>query len=165
MNTELITDFLDKTGKEVVVDANVFILLLVGLTNKNYIKKVKSTKIFTANDYLTLQNLLKKFEKIITTPNILTEVSNLSGQKEKFRKDLFTNFNKLVGSSYLKEEFVDSAEASEDKAFKRLGLTDSVIIKLIENQSGVITKDLILYLELENRGLTVLNFNYLMEMK
>lgn len=170
MDNEL-TEFLKKTGNEVVLDANVLILILVGCTNKDYIKKVKATKIFSETDYRVLKTILSKFEKLIATPNILTEVSNLAGQKKKYKKelffkeDLFDTLTKLIDSVYLEEDFIDSNQIANDTAFNRLGLTDVSIIKLLEKRAGVITKDLDLCIELQNRGLQVLNFNHFMEKK
>ncbi len=167
----LIDDFCKNTGKEVVADANVLILYLVGSTNINYIKKVKATKIFSEDDYYNLKNIIERFETVLTTPNILTEVSNLAGQKKKyekelyFKEELFENFGDWICKNSTVEKFIISEEITKDHVFNRLGLTDTAIIKLLEKQSGVITTDLKLRLELENRGLKVLNFTYLMKKK
>lgn len=159
-----IDDFFKQTGKEVIIDTNVLILYLVGSTNQEYIKKVKATKnIFNKNDYETIKNIILYYDKVITTPNILTELSLFAGQKKHLKKELFNQFNVMVCSSNFEEKFVKSPEISNDSSFNRLGLTDIAIAKLSEEKVGVITKDLDLCLELQSRGLQVLNFNYIMD--
>ena len=112
----LIDDFCKNTGKEVVADANVLILYLVGSTNINYIKKVKATKIFSEDDYYNLKNIIERFETVLTTPNILTEVSNLAGQKKKyekelyFKEELFENFGDWICKYSTVEKFIISEE-------------------------------------------------------
>jgi hypothetical protein len=159
-----IIDFLEKAGKEVIVDANVLILYFVGTANKEYIQKVKATKdIYNEKDYETIKFILSKFKDIITTPNILTEVSNFVGQKDYLKEDLFDTFMDLICSSCFIEEFVDSPKISKDRAFNRFGLTDIAIAKLSEQKIGVITQDFDLFRELERREIPVLNFNYVID--
>ena len=67
-------------GKGVLLDTNILLLYFVGAFNPEEIPRFKRTKMFTVEDHDTLVGILGYFEKIVTTPNILTEVSNLSGQ-------------------------------------------------------------------------------------
>ena len=66
--------------KGVLVDTNILLLYFVGTVNRDRIERFKRTKTFTTNDYDVLVRLLSIFQKIVTTPNILTEVSNFINQ-------------------------------------------------------------------------------------
>ena len=78
----------------IVIDTNILLLLVVGAYNPNEITQFKRTQKFIPEDYFTLRKLLKLYATVLTTPNILTEVSNLAGQmKEHLKKDCFKIFN------------------------------------------------------------------------
>lgn len=70
--------FYSRTGNKVVIDTNLLLLLLIGATIKIILEPFKRTTMFTKNDFRLLFRILKHYEKIITTPNILTEVNNLT---------------------------------------------------------------------------------------
>lgn len=161
MIKELVDYFCGEIGSEVLFDANVLILYLVGSTDIKYIEKVQATKEFSVMDYATLDYIISsKSKKIITNPNVLTEVSHFANQKDYFfKEELFGEFTNLICSSF-EEEFIDSPKVSKDNSFNRLGLTDTSIIKLSEERTGVVTKDFDLYLELQKRNIPVLNFNH-----
>lgn len=164
----MLNDFHKQAGKKVVIDANVLILFLVGgideTIDKINIKKVKATKSFTNNDYKTLINVLDPFESFITTPNILTEISNLIfKEKFYFREKILNYLSVLLTEGYILEEVIESKIVCSDHSLNYLGLTDVSIIKISEERLGVITKDLPLYNELIKRDVPVLNFNYLTE--
>ena len=67
-------------SRGVLVDTNLLLLYFVGLYNPSLIPQFKRTRIFTVNDFDVLQNFIALFSKVVTTPDILTEVSNLSNQ-------------------------------------------------------------------------------------
>lgn len=60
-----------------VIDSNLLILLLVGMTAKQSISSFKRTRMYSPEDFDLLVDFTKPFNKL-TTPNILTEVSNLT---------------------------------------------------------------------------------------
>jgi hypothetical protein len=63
----------------VLIDTNLLILYFVGEFSPERISGMTRTKKFTIRDYLLLKTFLDRFAVKITTPNILTEISNLSG--------------------------------------------------------------------------------------
>ena len=67
--------------KGVIVDTN--LLHIVGAQNPDRIDRFSRTDTFTADDFKLLDRLLGYFETAVTTPPILTEVSNLLGQLPK----------------------------------------------------------------------------------
>jgi hypothetical protein len=100
------------------------------------------------------------FKSVLTTPNILTEVSNLSASfNEQFDFQVSPPFHKLIAS--LTEEYVQSLAASEQASFNKFGLTDSVIVHLANRDCLILTDDFPLYSYLQKKGIDVLNFNHL----
>jgi hypothetical protein len=96
----------------------------------------------------------------VTTPNILTEVNNLSGHfGEPMRSEYFRSIVRLVG--VLDEEYVSSNQACAHPYFIKCGLTDAVIATLAYRKYLVITDDFKLAGLLPTREVDVLNFNHL----
>ena len=66
--------------KSALIDTNLLLLLVVGMTNKSYIKIHKRTKTFTVEDYEQLLSDLDHFKPVWVTSHCLAEVSNLLKQ-------------------------------------------------------------------------------------
>jgi hypothetical protein len=64
----------------VLVDTNLLLVYFVGAFDPALIPKFKRTRMYTLEDHPLLVRVLGFFEKVVTTPHILTEVSNLAGQ-------------------------------------------------------------------------------------
>ncbi|MGB3691666.1 MAG: PIN domain-containing protein [Spirulinaceae cyanobacterium] len=107
----------------ILVDTNILLLWFVGAVNRSRISKFKRTKQFLPEDYDLLVRILSYFSKIVTTPNILTEVNSLAnqlGQPERFQ--CFSKF--AQGVAKLDEFYVESQTAVSVKNFTEFGLTD-----------------------------------------
>jgi len=146
-----------------IIDTNILILYFVGNLNPLRIGKHKRTTKYLPNDFDLLSNLISLFHnRIITTPNILTEVSNLLGNCETLeQKRLWDIF--MSGISILEEKYLPSQSLCQTPIFTRLGLTDSAIIELVREKYLVLTDDAILFQYLEKNGIDVLNFTHLRE--
>ncbi|MEL6606455.1 MAG: hypothetical protein AAFP20_24970, partial [Cyanobacteria bacterium J06614_10] len=85
---------------------------------------------------------MNRFQKIATTPNILTEVSSLINQLgEPERSGCYEIFANEIG--LFQESYLPSREAASiGWPFRKYGLTDSGIIALADNQYLVLTDDL-----------------------
>jgi hypothetical protein len=93
----------------VLIDAKILLLYLIGSYDRSLIPRFKRTRQFTVEDYATLLLLLHPFDAVITTPNILTEVSNLSGQLvEPARSERFRMFAERI--RLMEEHYIDSRE-------------------------------------------------------
>ena len=148
-----------KTGN-LLVDTNLLILYLVGRFNPQRISSFKRTQSYTLEDFLALKSLVSHFNSILTTPNILTEVSNLSFKlNEQFQFQLFPSFHKLIAS--LNEEYVNSIAASEQESFNRFGLTDSIIVELAKRDCLILTDDFPLFGYLQSHRIDAINFNHI----
>jgi hypothetical protein len=91
----------------VLLDANLLLLLVVGATDRSYIKRHKRLKAYTESDFDALQEIIQTMTGIVVTPNILTEVSNLAKQiAEPARAEIALTFRALVHG--LEENYVPS---------------------------------------------------------
>jgi hypothetical protein len=149
-------------GKGLLVDTNVLLLLLVGSIDPKIIGdfKITANQGFTETDYETLQNLIKNFQKVVTTPHILAEVSN---HADKFKSESHQRiFSKFISLIDLLEEHFESAKAlARSDAFVRFGLTDTAISMLAAKKFLVLTVDLSLAGYLKKKGVDAINFNNL----
>ena len=153
-------------SRGILVDTNLLLLFFIGLFDREQIRRFKRTKTYSGEDYDILNRFLSQFARVITTPNILSEVSNLSGQMgEPARSRCFQNFaakiDLLAGKGRLAEQYVASAEAVKLDEFPKLGLTDSGIFRLVKGKYLVLTDDLRLHAILEYHGIDSINFNHL----
>jgi rRNA-processing protein FCF1 len=153
-------------SKGLLVDTNLLLLLFVGSVDPQLVSKFERTKSrgFTANDFQLLQKLICFFGgKVITTPNILTEVSNLSRKLHgELRVRYFTQFGKYVRA--FQEKYSPSKDCSTEAHFIALGLTDSSIVLVSEKNFLVLTDDFPLAATLGTKKIDVLNFNHLRNM-
>ena len=62
-----------------LLDTNLLLLLFIGGKDTSFIKKAKTLSAYTEEDYELLQEFvsLNRFTGLLTTPHIITEVSNL----------------------------------------------------------------------------------------
>lgn len=143
----------------VLVDTNVLLLFLVGGYDRTLIERFSRTADrFIASDFDTLVGVLGSFERVITTPHILTETSNFLGQL--FGRDKVGCFEWLARSiPTMRETHVAGAELVRREPFVKLGITDASIIEVAAEPYLVLTDDFRLYNFLANKGIDVLNFN------
>jgi rRNA-processing protein FCF1 len=147
-------------SRGILVDTNILLLYFVGKFNRDQVPKFKRTNQFTPEDFDLLVRLLSLFKRIATTPNVLSEVSNLSGQLDgSARTAYFREFAR--GIETLDERYVESAAASRMEHFPKLGLTDSAIFHCSKGQFLLLTDDSRLYELTERSGIDVINFNHL----
>ena len=146
--------------KGALIDSNLLLLLFVGSYKRELIGTFKRVNTFVPEDYDVILRLVGYFSPVVTTPNILTEVSNLAGYlPEPDRASCFSTFvNRLT---LLTEHYVKSGDAVSSTIFQRLGLTDAAIEKLAKGKYLVITDDFELSQRLASLGVDTLNFNHI----
>lgn len=145
----------------ILVDTNILLLYFVGAANPQRIRRFSRTERFSLEDYDLLLNAFRYFQRIVTTPNILTEVYNLLNQiGEPDRRRCLIEVAKLVRQfEKFDEIYVSSKEVTALEGFLRFGLTDCGIEHLAKDQFLVLTDDLRLADYLGRAGIDVLNFN------
>jgi hypothetical protein len=145
----------------VIIDANLLLLLAVGIASQDYIGVHRRLRAYRVEDFGLLSDLLARASKVLVTPNILTEASNLAGYiAEPARGRIYLALKTLVGEA-VEERYVESKEAVARDEFIRIGLTDCAILQMPKSSCAVLTADLDLYLAALRAGFQALNFNHL----
>lgn len=144
----------------IIIDTNILLLYLVGLVNRERIPRFKRTAQFLPEDYDLFLQIVDGFQKVVTTPNILTEVNSLANQLgEPERSQCLNTFTLLI--SQISEEYLESISVAKNEIFARFGLTDCGIMSLAKDKYLVLTDDLKLSLYLKAQGIDTINFNNL----
>ena len=147
-------------NKGLLIDTNLLLLYVVGMYDQERIPKFKRTMAFTIDEFHLLSVIFNEFDKIITTPNILTEVSNLSGQLPgNLRSHFYNDFAGLIPT--LSEHYTSSVTVASLDHFNKFGLTDSGIVETVKGNYLVLTADLELFGLLQNFGIDAINFNHI----
>lgn len=143
-----------------LLDANLLVLLVVGLTSEALISRHKRTveRAFTVHHFRLLRNYLAGAPCTVL-PNIVTEATNhLRQHKEPERTALMRTLAELLRGVH--EVYLSSSDATVDTDFARLGLTDAAILQSA-GRKCIVTVDAPLYVAASNRGLDVVNFVHL----
>ncbi len=146
-------------NRGLLIDSNLLILYFVGQFDPARIRTFSRTKKFSVDDFHWVSTVINCFQKKVTTPNILTEVSNLSG---KFPDGLRPEFFRQIAKHFelLEETHLPSKTAGARNIFPRLGLTDTIISEVAAQQYLVLTDDLDLSIYLNSINADVINFNH-----
>ena len=144
-------------ANEAFIDTNLLVLLIVGSVDRKQVGKHRRARHFAPEDYDLLSLTIEMLERVLVTPNTLTEASNLLESRSDRR---FLDRLRLVveGSD---EIVVASAEAVRNHMFPRLGLTDAVLLEAVSEERPLITTDLDLYVAaLSKGGEAAFNFSH-----
>lgn len=146
-----------------IIDANLLVLLVVGLASPAYIIKHKRLQAYLIADFDLLLEIIRAAPAIIFTPNTLTEASNLAGYvAEPARTQIYRTLGALIAAN--EESDIPSASAVDRHQFLRLGLTDVVLMEATaESGATLLTVDHDLYQATLVNGGNAINFNHLRE--
>jgi hypothetical protein len=147
-------------NKGILVDTNLFVIFLVGTYDRRQLANCRATKAFRIADFDVLSTFLNKFARLVTTPHILTEVSNLAGKMPESQHGGFRKFFARVIEA-VTEEPLAALAISRDENFPLLGITDTAIGLVSPGKYLVLTDELNLYGSLGKRGIDVVNFNHI----
>lgn len=143
----------------VLIDTNLLLLYIVGAYDPQQIARFKRTADrFAPEDFDTLARVLRQFDAVVTTPHILTEVSNLMGQLTGHVKDYcFELFAQSI--ALMREQHAPAAGLSVRPIFVQFGIADTAILDAAYGSYLVLTDDFPLSAYLGSQGVDVLNFN------
>ena len=148
-------------AKGILIDANLALLYLVGSYDTRLIGDGKYNKLskYIFEDYKILVRLKKLFKTAVTTPHVLTEVSNLTNDlPEQTKSECLKKFYETFVE--IEELAIPSLDAAQRPEFHFLGLTDSAVA-LVSDQYLIVTDDARLVKKLNESNLEALNFNHL----
>ncbi len=140
-----------RTG--VAVDTNLLLLLWVGAMDPAEVRRFKRTEKYGHDGFPLLYALLGSVSRLVTTPHVLAEVSNLTGERHR---EAFVS--SIVACD---ERLSDAAKLVSDDSFPRLGMTDIALTELARNGVLVLTDDLPLYLHISCKNWPVLYFTHI----
>ena len=157
--TDYVIDLFRRYSRQgILIDTNILLLWLVGSTNRSRISIFSRTSRFAPEDYDLLVRIFASFTKVVTMPNILTEVSNFINQLgEPERSRCFAVLARDI--TQLEEIYVSSEAIVKMDKFPSFGLADGGIATLALNRYLVLTDDLKLGSYLQKIGIDTLNFN------
>jgi hypothetical protein len=134
----------------------------VGKTSERFVETHKRTSSYTVEDFILLDLMLSDATKIVVTPNILSETSNLLRHfSDPGRSQVLEFFKFFIENAC--EIYTKSTDVIKNESFGRLGLTDTSILSAQEKDFILLTDDLDLYLVSDALGRTVINFSHLRE--
>lgn len=111
----------------VIIDANLLLLLIVGLTNRDYITGHKRLSGYSAADFDVLATAISLYSDIVLLPHVMAEVSNLVRQTvNPCRAEIQTLLASLV--EVTSEIPVTSLQGVRQPPYESLGLTDAAIL-------------------------------------
>jgi hypothetical protein len=141
-----------------LLDTNLLIFYVVGSHDRSQIGRQRLSS-YTVDDFKLLTRFVSGFRRMVTTPHILTEVSNLLGSQSFGDQSVsfFEAFAAQIG--LLHEEQPVSARAASRSEFPFLGLTDCVLAEL-STSFFVLSNDARMVIKLHEAGLNAVNFNH-----
>ena len=134
------------------------ILFIVGnLVGKSRIRTTRRLESYESDHLTILNNFASQFKKHVSTPNILTEASNLIGSGAQQLCDggaqALEDYVKV-----LDEIYEPSKKLLSPPFFQSLGLADASLIHLAKKGDCVVTVDGRLYGMMAGHGIKVTNF-------
>jgi hypothetical protein len=145
----------------VIIDTNLLLLLIVGYYDKEFISQHRRLSKYDVKDFEWLVSFIRHFNKIIITPHILTELSNLSftmsepklNEYLKILIDILRDFN---------EESLNLKKILNLDLLLKLGVTDSAYIEIAkEKKYLVITDDFDSFVNMVKIKIDAINYNYI----
>ena len=150
-------------SRGVLIDTNLFVLLIVGLVNRERIPRFKRTSHYTPEDWDLLVGLIEQIPRRYAIAHVLAEVNTLTDMKGQEKVIAREMLHRVIAIT--EELHIPSVEVCASSYYCRLGLTDAAI-GLAARKCGcsVLTNDSDLYIALMEEGASVLRFDHLREM-
>ena len=147
-------------GKSVFVDTNLLLLYLVGTFQRERVLTFKRTSQFTLAQFDFLVALIGRFEKVATTPHILTEINGLANALPANTKRSWGQFFAVAIDTQL-EIYNPARVIANAAAFLPFGLTDAAI-EIAAAELLTLTEDTRLAAFLRQEGLDALSLTELL---
>ena len=144
----------------VVVDTNLMVLIIVGTYDINKIESFRATRKYSPAIYNAVIEIVHHFPSRYTTPNIFTEVDNLSKQVDKTEWEAISfALNTIIAT--LMEVPTPTIHLASHPLHCSVGITDCSILNLAAEGMLVLTDDLPLSSQVRAMGRDVINVSNL----
>lgn len=125
---------------DIFVDTNALTLFILGTINRNYIGKHKRISVYAEQEYRLIVGHIKNAKRLVSLPNIWTEVDNLcNGLKGENKRKYSNILHNVVTDSH--EKYVESKIITNKSEFLVIGLTDTAILDVASTCDLLITGD------------------------
>jgi hypothetical protein len=152
---------MNEAGSAILLDANLLVLAAVGEFDKSLIGRKRLDE-YTTADFNLLTKQIAPFQRNLTTPHLLAELSNLADQcVPRHRHRDFRDFLHTRIIAQLDERWTPAQELCQTDEFRQLGLADAAVCRLATDNILVLSVDAELCNALWGRGVNVENFNNL----
>lgn len=151
----------------VLMDTNLAILLCVGISGPQNIEKHKRLRgDYDEQDYYLLVKLLGNNSKLVFSPYVLGETSNLVRQvADPLKSQLVLILRDVI---LLADEIqMSCAKIVNDSRYLDLGITDAALLSILDEhpQLALLTADAKLYIAASAKGRTALNFSHIQDQR
>ncbi|UNK06361.1 PIN domain-containing protein [Psychrobacter raelei] len=149
-----------RKNKKVLLDTNLLTMYIVSRIGAGEVENFKRTRAYTSKDAEILDDVLKNFESIVTTPHILAETANILDWFDKSKRATVLGFlSKYI--ELVEEVHYPAANITLSPAFLKLGLSDAALFDLsVSNKYVLLTDDLDLYGFAAGHNIEALNFTH-----
>ncbi len=145
---------------EIIVDTQLLVLLVVGLTSPDYIRIHRRLTDYSAADFDLLDRAVRRASRAIVTPHVLAEASNHLRQiGDPARSAIMATFGRVIRDAT--EQHVPAHLAQSHAGFVRLGITDAALLAMEHPSAVLLTADADLYIAAARSGRPVENFRFL----
>ncbi len=117
----------------ILIDTNILLLFFVGVVNRERISRFNRTERFSPEDFDLLVSILEHFQKIVTTPNVITELNSFINQLgDPERSECYIAVAQQL--SKLDEFYLESKQIAQLEKFSTFGLTDIGIMQVAQRK-------------------------------
>ena len=146
----------------VLVDANLLVLLVVGSADRELIGRVGRTDNYTGEDFDLVLKFLRPFGRVVATPQVLAELTNLLSLPRRDPYGLRVLSSMIQVLAKATEEYVPKdVMLGKPEVLCRIGFTDLSLMEAAQGGYPVLTADRRCADELRAAGCSVMNFNEL----
>jgi hypothetical protein len=149
-------------SRGLLLDTSPLLIFYLGLYAPEQIERFPRTRSewFTSKDYEFILAFAGGFDRLVTTPHILTEVSNFSGQLHGHVRDgCFETFARHLAEPSTHEHSPPAERLAGKAEFVPFGISDASIAEIAAERYLVLTTDARLNAHLARQGVDSLNYN------
>jgi hypothetical protein len=155
MNEYLLSVIRKYRSSGLLVDTNLLLLYLVGSADPTLIRRFSRTSIYSEDDFDRVSKFIEAFDVKVATPHVLTEVSDLFGNRNEL--------NVLLGAyiERVEELFTKGRSLIAEKPFLQFGLADTSVIEASRSTYLILTDDRPLYGFLFSSKIDAVNLDHI----
>jgi hypothetical protein len=143
--------------RAILLDSNLLLLLIMGSFDLRLIGTFERLNDFTVRDFEILALLASEFDKVVSTPHVLTEVNGLANKLPSWIKPAwYDHFGQ--GIRLLEEHNIPAAALSSLPEFRIFGITDAAL-SMMAGETLFVTADDRLRSHLQGRQLFAASFD------